>query len=164
MSAKRLKPQKSESQSEQTKLGRPAKIVEDEKTLTAIAGLARIQCTHKEAADVLGVSRSTFTTFLTHSKKAAEVWEMGGGQGCASLRRNQFKMSETNATMAIWLGKQYLDQKDRKEVEIGNPGDFDRMSKEELREYVRREAEELGVGHRPPQDVGGSRKAREQLN
>jgi len=33
------------------------------------------------------------------------------------LRRNQFELSKKSATMAIWLGKQYLDQKDSIEVE-----------------------------------------------
>lgn len=33
------------------------------------------------------------------------------------LRRNQFKLSEKSAAMAIWLGKNYLDQKDNIVVE-----------------------------------------------
>ena len=33
------------------------------------------------------------------------------------LRRNQFKLSEKSAAMAIWLGKQYLGQKDNIEFE-----------------------------------------------
>ena len=33
-----------------------------------------------------------------------------------SLRRNQFKLSETNVTMAIFLGKQYLGQSDKIET------------------------------------------------
>jgi hypothetical protein len=32
------------------------------------------------------------------------------------LRRNQFNLTETNATMGIWLGKQWLGQKDNDEV------------------------------------------------
>ena len=28
------------------------------------------------------------------------------------MRRSQFRLAEKNATMAIWLGKQYLGQKD----------------------------------------------------
>lgn len=34
-----------------------------------------------------------------------------------SLRRTQFKLAEKNPTMAIWLGKQYLGQRDNVEVE-----------------------------------------------
>lgn len=33
------------------------------------------------------------------------------------LRRNQFALSEKNASMAIWLGKQYLGQRDTIEIE-----------------------------------------------
>ena len=33
------------------------------------------------------------------------------------LRKNQFKLSEKSASMAIWLGKQYLGQRDTIEVE-----------------------------------------------
>lgn len=33
------------------------------------------------------------------------------------LRRNQFELSKKSAAMAIWLGKQYLDQKDSVEIE-----------------------------------------------
>ena len=32
--------------------------------------------------------------------------------GLTSLRRIQFSMAHTNVAMAIWLGKQYLGQKD----------------------------------------------------
>ena len=34
-----------------------------------------------------------------------------------SLRRTQFKLAEKNPTMAIWLGKQYLGQRDNIAVE-----------------------------------------------
>lgn len=33
------------------------------------------------------------------------------------LRKNQFKLSEKSAPMAIWLGKQYLGQTDRQVIE-----------------------------------------------
>ena len=34
------------------------------------------------------------------------------GPAKIALRRNQFNLSKTNATMGIWLGKQWLGQKD----------------------------------------------------
>lgn len=37
----------------------------------------------------------------------------GGSEGKLALRRNQFKLSENNASMAIWLGKNWLGQKDQ---------------------------------------------------
>lgn len=39
------------------------------------------------------------------------------GSAKLALRRNQFKMSENNASMAIWLGKNWLGQKDLPEQE-----------------------------------------------
>lgn len=146
------------------KMGRPLVLNDDDKTLSTIQGLARIQCTTKEAAAVLGVAKQTFFDFLDRSLKARQAWENGAEEGKASLRRNQFKMSEKNATMAIWLGKQWLDQKDRKEVEVGAPGDFDKLDAAGLREFIDREAKALGIGHGSPEGSGRDRKAREQLN
>ena len=37
-----------------------------------------------------------------------------------SLRRTQFKLAEKNPTMAIFLGKQYLGQRDNIEVKAEN--------------------------------------------
>lgn len=97
--------------------GRPPKIVADEKTLATLAGLAKIQCTDKEAAAVLGVSVPTFAAFLARDIKARETWENSKELGKASLRRTQFKLAETNVVMAIWLGKQLLGQRDKIEQE-----------------------------------------------
>ena len=36
-----------------------------------------------------------------------------------SLRRKQFKLADANASMAIFLGKNYLQQKDSHELDIG---------------------------------------------
>ncbi len=84
----------------------------DEKTLGIVEGLAKIQCTQGEAAAVLGVNRNTFISFLKRNPEARDKWDNGLESGRASLRRNQFKLSETNAAMAIWLGKQYLGQRE----------------------------------------------------
>lgn len=98
------------------KAGRPygsTKLKLNEDTLQQIRGLARIQCTQNEAAAVLGVHKDTFSDFLHRYEKAMEAWEMGRENGRASLRRNQFKTAETNPTMQIWLGKQFLGQTDK---------------------------------------------------
>lgn len=107
---------KQQPKGEKNKGGRPPKLIADDKTMATISGLARIQCTNVEAAAVLGVCRETFEQFLGREEKAKDAWEHGKQNGLASLRRNQFKMSEANATMAIWLGKQYLGQKDKHEI------------------------------------------------
>ncbi len=103
------------SEDEPRKTGRPkgsTKLDPCEDTFKQINGLARIQCTQREAAAVLGVHADTLRAFLNSHEKAMEAWEDGAETGKASLRRHQFKMSEHNATMAIWLGKQWLGQKD----------------------------------------------------
>lgn len=103
---------KKPSQPRKRGAGRPPALTPDEKTLQTIEGLAKIQCTQAECAAVLGVSRSTLDVFFKKHPEARAKWDVGPDAGKASLRRNQFKLSETNAAMAIWLGKQYLGQKD----------------------------------------------------
>ena len=99
--------------------GKPV-LKPDEKTLGIVEGLAKIQCTQPEAAAVLGVHRHTFLAFLKRNPEARDRWDMGLESGKASLRRNQFKLSETNSAMAIWLGKMYLGQRDPGYVGAGD--------------------------------------------
>jgi hypothetical protein len=103
---------------EKRKRGRPPKLIDDDKTLQLIEGLARIQCTQKEAASVLKVDQNTFGIFLDTHKRMREAWDNARAAGLASLRRSQFKMAESNATMAIWLGKQYLEQRDHRDLTV----------------------------------------------
>ena len=42
----------------------------------------------------------------------AQIKEKCCGMAKIKLRRNQYKMSENNASMGIWLGKQWLGQRD----------------------------------------------------
>lgn len=101
------------------KTGRPlgaTKLQFSDEIVKQIEGLARIQCTMREAGAVLGVNEVTFSRFLQAHGKALAAWEHGKEQGKASLRRNQYRMAENNPTMAIWLGKQMLGQKDRHEL------------------------------------------------
>ena len=87
--------------------------------LKEVHGLAGIQCTQREAAAVLGVHRDTFVKFLNTHEKAMAAWESGAESGKASLRRDQYRSAQNgNATMQIWLGKQWLDQKDKNETTL----------------------------------------------
>lgn len=104
------------------KAGRPkgsTKLQPTEETLKQIQGLARIQCTRREAAAVMGVHYDTFNDFLQAHEDALIAWEDGVETGKASLRRAQFKnATEGNATMQIWLGKQWLDQTDKNDTTL----------------------------------------------
>lgn len=96
--------------------GRPPKLTADDRTIKIVQGLARIQCTKAEASAVLGVTRTTFDAFLDANEKVAEAWSLGPDHGKASLRRSQWrKAEEGNVGMLIWLGKQYLGQRDKSE-------------------------------------------------
>lgn len=102
-------------------MGRP-RIELSDKEWEQLEELCRIQCTAEEVCGVLQISQDTLgrrikekygITFAEYFKRFAEY-------GKSSLRRAQFRLAETSATMAIWLGKQYLGQKDRQEVEMDN--------------------------------------------
>ena len=75
--------------------------------------LASIMCTQAEIAVIMGVSLST----LEHDKEFLRIHKKGMDNGRSSLRRMQYHTAEKgNATMQIWLGKQYLGQKDKQEI------------------------------------------------
>lgn len=85
--------------------------------------LCGIQCTKKEVCSVLGCSHDTVERFCKKTYKmtfeeAREVFSEGGK---ASLRRTQFMLAEKNPAMAIFLGKQYLNQRDSYEVVDNTP-------------------------------------------
>lgn len=95
--------------------GRPRLLLNDEGKKT-IEKLAKLMCTDEEIANMLGVTIETLQAehnidaFLEYKKR-------GQGEAKASLRRWQFKTAEKgNATLLIWLGKQYLDQTDKKDI------------------------------------------------
>lgn len=80
--------------------------------------LASIQCTQQEIASFLGCSVDT----LQRDEKFCGLYKKGLESGKMSLRRIQFKLAEKNPTMALWLGKQYLGQKDIVENNITSNG------------------------------------------
>lgn len=81
----------------------------------AFENLCGIQCTEQEIADFFSVSVDTINRWCnnTYDKNFAEVYREKKGVGKVSLRRTQYEMSKKNATMSIWLGKQYLGQTDK---------------------------------------------------
>lgn len=99
-----------------SKGGRPQAIGPDAKTLKLIAGLGKIQATTRECAAVMGVSHQTFLATLQRHPEIAEALEQGKENGKVSLRRTQFRLAEKNAGMAIFLGKNILDQTDRQDI------------------------------------------------
>lgn len=87
----------------------------DKKQFELLCGL---QCTEEEICSFFDVTDKTLTRWCkrTYKKRFSEVFKQKRQRGHVSLRRSQFKLSESNPTMAIWLGKQYLGQKDESRV------------------------------------------------
>lgn len=77
--------------------------------------LCNLQCTEEEIAGWFKCSVDTIELFCkrTYKKTFADIYKSLSAGGKMALRRNQFRIAETNATMAIWLGKQYLGQSDK---------------------------------------------------
>jgi hypothetical protein len=86
-----------------------------------IRNLAALHCTEKEITSVLEVHKSTFIAFKKKYPEVKTALEAGVDEGKVSLRRSQFKLAERNATMAIFLGMQYLGQKDLRQQWAWNP-------------------------------------------
>lgn len=82
--------------------------------------LCAIQCTEREIASFFGCSVDTIERWCKREYKTsfADIYEEKRGLGKISIRRSQFRMAETNPTMAIWLGKQYLGQTEKQEVAV----------------------------------------------
>ena len=93
-------------------VGRP-KIQIDYNT---VEKLANIQCTQEEIASFLDISVRT----LQRDEEFCRIYKKGQENGKMSLRRIQYKLAEKNTAMAIFLGKQYLGQRDNIEVKAEN--------------------------------------------
>lgn len=93
--------------------GRPL-LVLNQAGIDLVQALGRLQCTNEEIASCLG---TTDTTLLNAQNKKVFLGalEKGKAEGRMSLRRIQMKLAETSATMAIFLGKQILGQRENVE-------------------------------------------------
>ena len=96
-------------------MARPRFVIDKEQ----FEKLCSIQCTLEEISGFFGCSEDTIERWCerTYKERFADIYAKKRGLGKISLRRSQFRMAETNPTMAIWLGKQYLGQTERIEYE-----------------------------------------------
>lgn len=107
--------------------GRPIKLISElgEEFISKLAG---IMCTDEEIAAMMSDRYESISVdTLTNENNKATFTECklkGQATGKASLRRNQFRLSESNAAMAIFLGKNWLGQTDKIETktELGGDG------------------------------------------
>lgn len=106
------------------------------------AKLCSIQCTLQEIASWFECSEDTIERAVKREKELsfAEFYEQKAATGKISLRRKQWQLAlGGDKTMLIWLGKQHLEQTERKAVELSgelnNP--FAEKSIEELEELLK---------------------------
>jgi hypothetical protein len=112
---------------------RDKKLTPSQETLDTVYKLAGLFCTQREAAGFLGVCYKTFTNFLYECKEARAAWDDGVEVGKSSLRRKQFRLAEKSASMAIFLGKNYLGQSDDAYLRISHENKpVTEMTEEEL--------------------------------
>ena len=100
-------------------MARPRKEI-DQKQFENLCGL---QCTLEEICGWFGVTDKTLDGWCKRTYRASfsEVFRQKRGLGKVSFRSRQWRRAEKSASMAIWLGKQYLGQRDV--VDLGLPTD-----------------------------------------
>lgn len=100
-------------------MARPRKEIDQEQ----FEDLCGLQCTKEEICAWFGITDKTLDNWCrrTYRLSFSEVFSQKRGKGKISLRRAQFQLAKKNANMAIWLGKQYLDQREPDSRNDGKP-------------------------------------------
>ena len=111
--AKKMIIEENKVEVKKNKGGRPSIDIDYE----MVSKLARMMCTMQEIASFLDLS----VRKLEQDEEFIRVYKKNIDTGKISLRRSQMKLADAgNATMNIWLGKQYLGQTDKVEEKITN--------------------------------------------
>lgn len=103
------------------KMGRPLTNIDKKQ----FKKLCTLQCTKEEIAGFFECSEDTIEKFCKreYGETFTAVFKQKRQTGKISLRRSQWRLAEKNVSMAIWLGKQYLGQKEQQEVQISHTDD-----------------------------------------
>ena len=85
-----------------------------------IAELCKIQCTRQEIYATVNITDKTIDKHckIDHGMSFSEFYEQNREGGRSSLRRSQWKMAQNTPSLSIWLGKQYLGQRDQQQHEV----------------------------------------------
>lgn len=101
--------------------------------------LCYLQCTLAEIASFFKCSEDTIENWSkrTYKTNFSDAYKNYSAGGKISLRRWQFRAAENgNVSMLIWLGKQYLGQKDQQEIAVSHDDD----TIKEMNEYFNKKA------------------------
>ena len=99
---------------EPKKVGRPRKEISE----AEFEKLCALLCTEEEIAGWFGCSVDTIEAWCkrTYNENFTEVFKKHSAGGKLTLRRNMLRLSEKNASMAIFLAKNWLGMSDNVEV------------------------------------------------
>ena len=97
-------------------VGRPEKPID----WTQFEQLCALHCTQEEIGRMFNLAPVTISIKVRdhYGEDYLIVYNRFLEQGKCSLRRNQFVLSKKNASMAIWLGKIWLGQRDPNTEEV----------------------------------------------
>lgn len=103
-------------------MARPKKEIDQEQ----FEKLCAIQCTETEIANWFKCSVDTIERWCKETYQDengnpmsfAETFKVYSVDGKISLRRFQFRQAEKSYAMAIWLGKQWLGQRDNMDMSV----------------------------------------------
>lgn len=100
--------------SQSKKMGRPTVEI----TRQQFEGLCNLQCTLVEIAGFFHCSEDTIQNWCKKEYRDtfSAIYKVYSQNGKISLRRIQFRLAEKSSAMAIFLGKQYLGQKEKIET------------------------------------------------
>lgn len=107
-----------------------------------VKSLCGLQCTGEEIASVLNINYDTLNARIKeeYNETFSDYFKKASAGGKASLRRVQFELAKKSPAMCIWLGKQYLGQKEPDNFMLDEREtipEFDKMSDAELDKYIK---------------------------
>lgn len=116
---------------EKKKAGRPKKQIDKRQ----FEQMCEWQCTRSEIASFFDCDEKTITTWCkeTYGMDFSSVCKIKAENGKSKLRHIQFRMAEAGSErMAIWLGKQWLNQSDKQDIQIAEIEDTTRTEIEDF--------------------------------
>ena len=116
--------------------GRPKKEIDKE----LFEDLCKILCTKDEICNILNVDEKTLTKWCKkiYREGFSDIYKKLTDDGKSSLRRAQYKAALSgNATMLVWMGKQFLGQTDKVIAENPESG-YEKLA-EELKQSKKEE-------------------------
>jgi hypothetical protein len=118
-------------------------LILDEPTRAKLIRLGAVQATPAELARSFATTETGIGVFFEDCPEARAVFDQASADALEQLRAAQFKLAEKSSTMAIFLGKHYLGQADRRESDQSAQAEADAAA-ERLRHKLADIAARLG--------------------